>query len=236
MLCISRNSCRWLEMCRYLFSMTNAFCISAAKAVLLCMWKTFKCHFLHTSNLHVLISILVLQVWIMHQFFLNQCIFLWNWVFVALSNDAMSNLHFFVPCHSTTYEIVAGWLLLLLSKGLWKNARDSMLQVHLYLLQWPVCSNLETTSQTQLNFYLIFHNTCNRSCATWLSAHLMLACSGHSSTAFGEEIPQTTWDHFVLSIRNEQQWVKSSSCLPCSHIPLELWFWCPAPASTFSPF
>lgn len=75
-----------------------------------------------------------------------------------------------------------------------------------------VCLNPETARQARLNCYPIFHNACNRSCATWLIAHLMLpfaACSGHSSIAFGEEILLSTRDHFVLCIWNEQQWVQS---------------------------
>lgn len=75
-----------------------------------------------------------------------------------------------------------------------------------------VCLNLETAGQAWLNCYCIFHNACNRSCATWLIAHLMLAfaaCSGHSSIAFGGETLLTTWDHFVLCVWNEQQWVQS---------------------------
>lgn len=210
------------------------------------MWKTFKRHFLHIAHLHVLISILVLQVWIMHQFFLDQFIFLWNWVFVSLSNDAMSNLHFLVPCQSTTFEVVAGWLLLLLKvTGIVKGCnREGMLQVHLYLLQWPACLNLETTSQTRLNCYPVFHNACDRSCATRLIAHFMLAsaaCSGHSSIAFGEEIPHTIWNHSVYGMNSSEcsfciQQAFWNPFLPCGHIPLAISFLCPAPASSFALF
>lgn len=104
------------------FLMTNAFCISLAKAVLLCMWKNFRCYFLHTCYFLVLTSTLVLQVLLMYQSFLDQFIhiFLWLWVFVALSNDTMSNLHSFMPCHTfTTFEIVIRCMLLLLSSVTW---------------------------------------------------------------------------------------------------------------------
>lgn len=106
--------------------------------------------------------------------------------------------------------------------------------------------NLETAGRARLHCYPIFQNACNRSCATWLIAHLMLAfaaCSGHSSTAFGEEILRTTWDHFVLFIWNESEckafaWKRPSSkslcCLPWRHGPLELWFLCPTPLTASS--
>lgn len=74
------------------------------------------------------------------------------------------------------------------SQGLWKDVTEKAGCRSIYTFcNAQVCSNLQTTSQTQLNCYPISHNACNRRCATWLIAHLMLtfaACYGHSKHCF----------------------------------------------------
>lgn len=175
----------------------------------------------------------------MHQFFLDQLIFLWSWVFVALSKDAMSNVHFFVPCHST-FEIVAGWLLLLLSVTMIVKGRSMYTFCNRQSLLKPA-----DNQPTQLNCYPVFHNTCNRSCATWLIAHLMLAsaaCSGHSSIAFGEEISHANILSSVYGMNSSEctafAYNRPSEILMLFtlHIPLEFWFLCLALASSFALF
>lgn len=161
----------------------------------------------------------------------------------------MNNLHFFVPCHSTTFKVVAGWLLLLLSvteivKGC---NRDSMQQVQLYLLQWQICLNLETISQTQLSCHPIFHNACNRNC------HLA-NCPSHACIcsvlwSFKHCFWRRNTTHHMGPFRPlYMEWIAVSgeflhttgplkfSCSPCSHIPLELWFLYRALASHFALF
>lgn len=186
-------------------------------------------------------SISVLQLLLMRHFFFDQFIstFVWRWVFASKQwrNEQPAFLcalpHI---CHLWNGSMVPA-VAAISHRGCEKDATEEAWCSSTYTFcNGQVRLNLETAGRAWLHCYPIFQNAGNRSCATWLIAHLMLAfaaCSSHSSTAFGEEILRTTWDHFVLCIWNESEckvfaWKRPSSkslcCLPWRHGPLELWF------------